>query len=374
MRNSEFELQDLFFPVELRPVFFETKLSNRNESGSGNGRVGAASVNGSRRMERRQGTEQSELFHDYAASADQPEPDDEADTDIARIPRYQAVVDCEEEYVFKVVSDSYQLITNREAVDIGERAYAKLFPAIEDHTGGFKPLSVIAPKTRAHCHIDLVHETFDMEVWEQEVYKPYLRVTNSYNSTHALKYRLGFVRMACRNGIIFDEEVVNVNLPHTKSHLGEENVSEVVELEADVERLRQLEREFIAHLKDLRDVKVPKLYASPLAAHALEMNFDVDADDKVKRGREREKARDFDREIQSLVDRYYQELGPNAYAMFNVITDYASNREDASQRLRINTYQRRAGNWLRDFAEQYSDPHFGLDQYVESELETFEGI
>jgi hypothetical protein len=369
MIRSRFSLEDLFFPVEFRPVYFKTK-DDEEESGE------SASQSEEGTQSSSNGTQASggkDMFSELL-EVQSPEETDQSNTEentgeIEPISRYKAVVDCEREYVFKVVSESYELITNSEAVQIGEKAYRRLFP--DAGRGDFKPLSVIAPGTRAHCHIDLVHESFDLSVWKQDAYKPYLRVTNSYNSTHALKYRIGFVREACTNGVIFDDEVVDVNLPHTRSKLEGENISEVVELEADVERLRELEENFVAYLRKLREVKVPELYSSPVAAHALGLDFDVDSDDEDRRQRERRKAKRFSREIEDRIDRYYEELGPNAYAMFNVISDYATHRESAQERLRINTFQRRTGDWIRDFIDQQDDPHFGLDSYVEEELEMF---
>ncbi|MCS3642268.1 hypothetical protein GGP91_002915 [Salinibacter ruber] len=373
MARSRFDVGDLFFPVEFRPVYFKTK----NEGGSP-GDQSAATSQSVEATESDSSTEEPsdrqerliELQEDEVSEENDRGSTPEPDGQIEPISRYKAIVDCEREYVFKVVSESYELITNQEAVDIGKRAYGKLFPDASGH-GDFKTLSVIAPSTRAHCHIDLVHESFNFSVWEQDVYRPYLRVTNSYNSTHALKYRIGFVRNACTNGVIFDDEVVDVNLPHTRSKLEGEDVSEVVELEANVKRLRELEENFVDYLKQLQEIRVPKLYTSPVAAHALDLDFGVDSDDKDRRKREREKAKAFNQEIQTRVDHYYPDLGPNAYAMFNVISDYATHREKATERLRINTFQRRTGDWIRDFIRQQDDPHFGLDSYVEEELEMF---
>ncbi|MCS3953122.1 DUF932 domain-containing protein [Salinibacter ruber] len=374
MTRSRFDLEDLFFPVEFRPVYFKTKdeeNSPGNQSAATSRSAGGTAESDSSPEEPSDVQKRlMELPEDEVLEENGQESTPEQDGQIEPISRYKAIVDCEREYVFKVVSESYELITNQEAVDIGERAYGKLFPDASNH-GNFNTLSVIAPGTRAHCHIDLVHESFDFAVWEQDEYIPYLRVTNSYNSTHALKYRIGFVRKACTNGVIFDDEVVNVNLPHTRSKLEGEDVSEVVELEADVERLRKLEENFVDYLKQLQEIRVPKLYTSPVAARALDLDFGVDSDDEDRRERERRKAKEFNREIQTRVDRYYPDLGPNAYAMFNVISDYATHREKAKERLRINTFQRRTGDWIRDFIGQQDDPHFGLDSYVEEELEMF---
>jgi hypothetical protein len=208
----------------------------------------------------------------------------------------------------------------------------------------------------------------------EDVYRPYLRITNSYNSTHALKFRIGFVRWACRNGVVFDEEVVDVNLPHTKQVLDAEDLAETVELEADVQGLRALEKQFAEHIDRLHWIKIPRYYASPVAARALDLRFDVNAKKAKRRNNHREKAKAFDDAIQALVEKYYKEMGPHAYAMFNVITDYATHAKRTNERLKVDTYQRRAGQWLHSFSDQYADKRFGLDNYVADELEMFATI
>jgi hypothetical protein len=59
------------------------------------------------------------------------------------------------------------------------------------------------------------------------------------------------------------------------------------------------------------------------------------------------------------------ELGENAYAVFNVITDFAShppvNRHVQRDR---HSLQRLAGRWLGSFPQRYREPGFSLDAYL----------
>lgn len=339
MSKSELKLEDIFFPVLFQPIYLK----------SASGILGSESG-------------QQTMF-----------PEDE----YQKVERYKAVVDCERNYLFKVVSDSYEIVRNKEAYEIGKRAYARLFPRIENVSDQFEVFKVTAPETRSYCHIDLVHKAVDINSGEQgqgDVYKPYLRITNSYNSTHALKFRIGFVRWACRNGVIFDKKIVDVNLAHTKERLKANDLAEVVELEANVEQLRTMEERFAEYLGQLNQYKIPKLYASPVVSKALHINFNVNAEEDRKKVKEREKAKVFDQTIQELVDKYYSKMGPHAYALFNVITDYATHAEQVNKQLRVHTYQRRAGEWIKSFCKRYRDRHFGLDEYVGDELTMFQEV
>jgi hypothetical protein len=69
--------------------------------------------------------------------------------------------------------------------------------------------------------------------------------------------------------------------------------------------------------------------------------------------------------IAALGDRYARELGNNAYAVLNVITEFAShplaNRHVHRER---NSLQRLAGSWLRNFAQRCRQPGFSLAGYL----------
>jgi hypothetical protein len=80
-----------------------------------------------------------------------------------------------------------------------------------------------------------------------------------------------------------------------------------------------------------------------------------------------------DSHLHTLCDRYAEKLGENAYAVFNVVTDFAShppaNRIVARER---HSLQRLAGSWVSDFSTTCQRQGFDLDEYLES-LEKGEG-
>ena len=68
-----------------------------------------------------------------------------------------------------------------------------------------------------------------------------------------------------------------------------------------------------------------------------------------------------------MCDRYAQELGENAYAVFNVITEFASQppRNRCVYRER-HSLQRLAGAWLTDFSRESRKPDFDLGTHIEN--------
>lgn len=69
--------------------------------------------------------------------------------------------------------------------------------------------------------------------------------------------------------------------------------------------------------------------------------------------------------ITALCDRYIRDLGENAYAVLNVVTEFAShppaNRYVQRER---NSLQRLAGTWLSTFALRCRQPGFDLTAYL----------
>jgi hypothetical protein len=88
-----------------------------------------------------------------------------------RIPGYKAVVDTKSKKTFSVVSDSYRLVTNREALEFGKQAFNQLFDTVD--TDDLAIFNLIQPETRSYCHIDLIHKKYEVNIWKTEVFLDY---------------------------------------------------------------------------------------------------------------------------------------------------------------------------------------------------------
>jgi hypothetical protein len=148
------EVDDLLFPVEIRPIYMDMQ------------------VNGTQ-------------------------------TKIA-VPNNKIIVNTRSDAPLGVVSNGYKLFTNHEAIELGKRCCTEIFGSKE--TENIEIFQVDAPSTASYCHIDLVHKNYIMNLWDEakrsEIYVPYLRITNSYNRSRALRFDFGFCIKICFNGII----------------------------------------------------------------------------------------------------------------------------------------------------------------------------
>lgn len=258
--------------------------------------------------------------------------------------------------IYSIVSDQYQLVHNRDALTYAEDVYRQLFEQI--NTSQFEVFNILYPKPKSYCHVDIIDKNYKVNVWQKEVYVPYIRMTNSYNKTFTLRFSLGFCRELCNNGLIFEKETIEVNVTHTKSALNRFKLKQPM---GGLARLKKLEETFVRWLTKLKDYPVEDKFVLPLCAKILEQSFDIETKNWEKLERESKRLHQFSRTIEALKNKYVSELGPNAYAVHNITTDYATNLVRPDQ---VNSLQRRTGNWLESFCTETTVPGFSLETYV----------
>lgn len=269
---------------------------------------------------------------------------------------WKAVVDVEHRRTFCVVSGDYRLVTNKEALEFGVKAFEQLFQSIKPVE--FEIFNVITPSTRSFCHIDLIHKTYNVKVWQQEEYLPYVRVTNSYNRSKALNFDLGFVRKLCSNGVIFEKEAIEFKFHHTRALIGKE-----IDFSAQHDKLKKIEARFKTYTEKLAHAEVPGQLALPLMCKALNLHFDINSDNVKKKQPAEKQLGEFTQTALALISKYQKQLGDNAYAVFNAATEYASTPGENNRRVpMINSLQRRAGNWVEDFTQALDKNDFDIER------------
>ncbi|MEI7676457.1 MAG: DUF932 domain-containing protein [Bacteroidales bacterium] len=262
------------------------------------------------------------------------------------------------EVTFSVVSNSYELITNVDALEMGKTIHKKLFP--DATSNSFEVFNVISPDTKSFCQIDIIDKNYALNIWEKEVYLPFIRIQNSYNRTRILKFDIGFCRKLCDNGVIFEQGTVSVNFRHTKTSFKGMDITNI-----DVSHLKRLEDDFIQHAKKSVKINLARKYFVPLAAKVLNRNFNLKEKNEEKRKLILEKLNEFILQIELYSDRYIntENMGETAYAFFNVITDYASNNDKLHANA-INGLQASCGNWLNLIDSKVSEPKFSWEKEV----------
>lgn len=325
--NSE----DLFFPVDVQPIFTRSKVVAIHSTGSLLGSAG-----------NRWGTE-------------------------IRIPNRMAVVNCDSNEVIGVVSKGYRLVTNREACDYARQCARAIF---EDTTEDeWEIFAADAPQSCSYCHLDLIHKTGKLDfgyvmVGTREdvpdTYGPYIRVTNSYNAQRALKFTIGCYRKVCKNGMTAPGDIISFSFAHTRDKIKSE-----IKFSVNHDRVQKMQQEFKDAFDGLRRYRFAKKYGKKLVQAILAIRMPKNAEEDSHFNTFRQDWFYLEGYIDSLYGRYADQLGDNAYSALQAATELASHPpENSCLRKDKNTLQRLAGEWMVDFRRECEKPAFNLSEYL----------
>ena len=258
-----------------------------------------------------------------------------------RIPGKMAILHRDSRQVLGVVSSSYRVVTNLEAVAMALEVCAKAFPGVQPDE--WEPKRASGPDTLSYGSIDLLHRTHILSLWDQrneadDPYTPYVRVTNSFNHSRALRFDLGFIRRHCNNGVIFEKDLASVVFSHSHEELAGWRVK------AGEVDLRGHWEKFCGYLRPLKEAAVARQVAQKVVLQVL--NFP--AADIYRLERQHKEREELQREVERRHLRYETALGANAYALFNTLTDFAARPPALGiYHKPRSTIEERAGRWLR---------------------------
>lgn len=257
-----------------------------------------------------------------------------------------------------IVGDGYQVFTNQQAVELCQRfcreAFSDTSPSEWIYQMGH------GPKTRSWTAMDIIHQSHTMNLigiqgGPSEIYTPFARITNSYNGSRALRIDVGFMRKHCENGVIFEREAATVSVPHTRQGI------HTIKIASPFSGMAALCDRFRETLNGVRSVGVSRDEALSLIHLVIGWPKLTENPNPL----ERSDQESLDADLGNRLDGYLHELGDNAYAAFNTMTDIAA-RPPQSTRFRRDrpNLERRAGAWLRDFNDVSSKPGFTIPGHL----------
>ena len=280
------------------------------------------------------------------------------------VPEARAVVSMPAGRVLGVVGRDYRLVSHAQALALAHDCVRAVFP--ETRPGEWQVAQVDAPSTGSACCIDLAHGSGALDFSalpaadKPEVYGPFVRVTNSYNRSRALCFDIGYMRKVCRNGLILRSAVVSFRMNHQRREIGE-----AVKFEVARERLARQQQEFGRFLARLQACPVPAEDIAGFASGVL--GFRPPPADKADADTRWAAWQALQQQVDAAGARYAQELGANAHAVLNVVTELASRPPDNPLvRRDRHALQRRAGEWVIDFSSRCGEPGFDLRRYLAS--------
>ena len=281
-------------------------------------------------------------------------------------PHLLALVNQDNGRIISVVSKNYKIITNEEALEMGKDIFVQLYPQVKKEE--LLPYKIVAPGSLASAHIDLIHKDVNFEVWEQEKWLPFLRVTNSYNRTFALSFEMGFVRKLCSNGVVFNKRTMKLKYVHDNSNR--------IKLKDDVGKVFAASDHFKEQCNQLRKFEIPEERMFPLLCHILRINLNV-----PERKQALKKLNYLGRllaKVNELTEHYKITLGMNAYTTFNVATDLVSHNDDYNvfpgYYLHVRSFFARPTDWMEEFINKANQNEVYLDELLNPTISKLENL
>lgn len=279
-----------------------------------------------------------------------------------RIAGKKAIVNTDTRAVLSVVGRQYGLLENRRALQLARKCCIAAFP--NTAPVGWYVDDIEAPVSGGHCRIDLRYDrdvvAYDWSFSEsvQDRYHPFLRVTNSYNTSRVFSIHFGFTRIRCMNSVIADESV-RVSLAHTK------DIERQIEKEINEAKFQRVASRFGRFLKRFGDTSIPSGRFRPIIQSVLQIQQPAHMPND-----RRESWQALDQILDRTGNAYVRQFGENAYALLNAITDVATRPPTKEQvgysfiRRERHSLQLLAGRWVAEFSRSLRRPGFDLDGYV----------
>ncbi len=214
------------------------------------------------------------------------------------------------------------------------------------------------PASRNWVAMDLFHRSCAIHFgdgYSSEEFTPFVRVTNSYDASRAVRLDVGFMRGMCSNGMIYSEDAAKILASHTEVGIRQLKMSH------PFEGMAVLVKQFGETISDVRAVAVTADEGADIARRVI--GWPTLADKATPRQRADQLR--LDEDLDSRRNRYFRDLGANAYAAFNIITDFASH-PSVSPRIRRDrpALERMAGAWLRRFRIAAKQPGFTVAKHI----------
>jgi len=158
--------------------------------------------------------------------------------------------------------------------------------------------------------------------------------------------------------LILPQSIISFKFSHNQRDIKKEIVFEI-----DKEKLAAHKADFNGYFSGLQKCTVPRDCFEPLLCGVLNIRKPKDLDQRPESLIEDWTV--LNMQLQDLCEQYFRELGGNAYAAFNAITDFASNHPDNQCiRRERNSMQRLAGYWLSTFHQECRRDDFRLADYL----------
>jgi hypothetical protein len=281
--------------------------------------------------------------------------------EMVAVPGKKAIINADTNRVLGIVSKGYKLVSNKDALDLAYQCCKATFPETKPSEWGVTASD--APGTGGHCFIDLEHNSANLDFElvsardRPDTFGPFIRVTNSYNGLRALAFDIGFFRKVCNNGMIIPESIIRFKYNHLQRDIGNE-----ISFNVNHGLFSNYMDNFKKYLGVLKDFKVTRSDFEPLFCGVLQIIKPKIEEPDSPLAKD---WNDLSQQITTVCNQYINDLGENAYAVFNAITDFSSHPvTNRCVRRERHSFQKLAGNWINNFSQECRKPGFSITDYL----------
>ena len=166
-------------------------------------------------------------------------------------------------------------------------------------------------------------------------------------------------------GLIFGQKGVSFALSHSE-RIGTLEIMALAETaRRQIGSVDSLWKVFEQKMITLRQIPLPPTSALPIYCKAFGIHVKQDISEIQKEIYSNRAS-----QIVKASKEYFKELGNNAYAMMNVLSDFASFPEwTQSPNNYVDGYQRKVGKWVDEFIAEYKKDGFSLSKYIGEECQ-----
>lgn len=277
--------------------------------------------------------------------------------------RHFGILDIERRNVICCVTyDNYELIKNTDAVDIAKK---HIIPVVFKGEGAQTYLcnGLLTSNSRGQSYIDMCSPDYKPPIKFEDVWLPFMRITNSYNRSLKLTYRIGFCHRNTSNRIIFSDRTIDLDTIH-------KGVVEKIQFQVqkNFSDIDEFEKKFYEGLIKLNKYFFPKKLMLQMVCRVF--GYGV----KWALGRRTEGAiarnHEIVRNVLKSTYEFFEYSGDSAYAAFCVLTAFATHPPFDLKRMMVNQLDRNqcvVGDWTVEFVDKMSQPAFSIADYLDDE-------
>jgi len=261
-----------------------------------------------------------------------------------------------------VTYENYELIKNIDAVEIAQQ---HVIPEVFKGAGSQRYLcnGLLISNSRGQSYIDMCSHEYRPPIKFEDFWLPFMRITNSYNRSLKLTYRIGFCHQNTGNRVIFSDRTIDLDTIH-------KGVVEKIQKQVreNFDDIAEFEKSFYNGLVGLNKYFLPKKRMLQMLCKVFgyteKWAVGKRTDGTVTRNHE------IVRTVLKWTYEFFEANGDSAYSAFCVLTAFATRPPFDLKRMMVNQLDRNqciVGDWAVDFVGKMSQPAFNIESCLDEE-------